>query len=177
MSPRQPRWCERCPLHLRCSFPAGFFLRVQLRLPACSYLSRPPHLFFVLLVCFGGRTDVVPLPPVFPVQWGQIWGLGCFHVHPVRRESTWVVPLWCPCQSSDGLASSSRSASLARCYPASRGSETLAPTSLGQDFEVGQARSAVGPLPLLKVDHRGAPASAPVACASFWCLLACASFW
>jgi len=106
MSPRQPRRCERCLLHLRCSFPAGFFLRVQLRLPACSYLSRPPHLFFMLLVCFGGRTDVVPLPPVFPVQWGQIWGLGCFHVHPVRRESTWVVPLWCPCQSSDGLASS-----------------------------------------------------------------------
>ena len=86
-----------------------------------------------------------------------------------------VVPL--PVLRWPGILSSSRSASLARCYPASRGSETLAPTSLGQAFEVGQARSAVGPLPLLKVDHRGAPASAPVACASFWCLLACASFW
>ena len=108
MSPRQPWQCKRFPLPAssqtllpRWVFPPCPAEAARVLIPQQALLTSSSCRWFVL----GGRTDVVPLPPVFPVQWGKIWGLGCFRVHPVRRESAWVVPL-CPCQSSDGLASS-----------------------------------------------------------------------
>lgn len=80
----------------------------------------------------------------------------------------WVVLLYL-LPSSDGLAILlfSRSVGLAHCCPGSGSSETLAPKSSGQDFEVRQARSVVGPFPLGFLDQIGALASSLVVCASF----------